>query len=446
VSQLFDDVHGARRRDAIPGALSVLPCDAGQEGARLPRPGDAAARRRVELSRHGTWHGTWVELEAPEGGDGSLSALRERWRAGRPIVLRGAAREELDELRPRIAAAFDLYETLSSPGALRAWLRTRAADLPPGFSIQGRRARPADPRRDIEKVRLSWQGAGRRGVRDLWLQSGALSAHPEDPSLRLRLSWGHEGGEGGGDSLRPALLAELWDALLPESRAASANPAVVGAAEALCGEELFCTQPSACWSAPEGGAPFRQDFLAAPLDGSRHCACWVQLAGRTAWLALSLEDLAARVRELAALLRDGGLPRLRAELFPREGEFRRFLARAADADALLCELALPGRGSLGRLVDRGPELTAFLAGAGHAALLDAGDALLLPDHGRRRRAVASLFCASDLAAYALSMELRAARPAPPPPPEPEAGASARPDREEIRRLRRASPRRRRPAR
>jgi len=60
-------------------------------------------------------------------------------------------------------------------------------------------------------------------------------------------------------------------------------------------------------------------------------------------------------------------------------------------------------------VNRGPEFTAWLADAGHAAILAPGDAILLPNHGLTRTAMHSVFCASDETAYGLSFAIRADR-------------------------------------
>jgi hypothetical protein len=70
-------------------------------------------------------------------------------------------------------------------------------------------------------------------------------------------------------------------------------------------------------------------------------------------------------------------------------------------------------------VNRGPEFTAWLADAGHAALLAPGDAILLPNHGLRRTAMHSVFCADDDVSYGLSLAIRSDRePAPAPAASP----------------------------
>ena len=73
--------------------------------------------------------------------------------------------------------------------------------------------------------------------------------------------------------------------------------------------------------------------------------------------------------------------------------------------AALRELGESGCGTLGPWVDRGPEFTAFLIDAGHAAVLHPGDAICLPNNGRLSTAMHSVFCGGPGPNYALSLGL-----------------------------------------
>ena len=85
------------------------------------------------------------------------------------------------------------------------------------------------------------------------------------------------------------------------------------------------------------------------------------------------------------------------------------LEKARDEIATGRELALPGCGLFGPLVNRGPEVTSFLADAGHGYVLEAGDVILLPNHGYTRTAMHSVFCGSDETGYSLSLAIRSHR-------------------------------------
>ena len=97
---------------------------------------------------------------------------------------------------------------------------------------------------------------------------------------------------------------------------------------------------------------------------------------------------------------------MRARLAPGERAFEQLLQLAADEPGLERELGLPGCGRLAALVNHGPEFSALLADAGHAALLQPGDAILLPNHGPARTALHSVFCAGEETGYALSLAIR----------------------------------------
>jgi hypothetical protein len=375
----------------------------------------AVESRRVgstKLSRRGMWHGEWAELApAPARGDG-FAELSARWHAARPIVLPGAVSgEELREFDDRIAAAGELYQSLQEPRGLRTWL----ADLAPEFSVRPGRPRLFDEERDIERVALASEGRGGRKVDDLWVKSSWLSTAENDGSLRVRVAFGRErDDDASGDLLRHRLVAELASRLFPESALVSANPAIVQTVERLIAAPALFTQHIAYWNAPEGGALFHHDAFAEDEEESGRPGQlgvgYLQLSGRTAWLALSIADLAARVREFVECLVEGELPWVKAQLFPQESALRRVEAFVHDDLALASELARPGCGILAGLVNRGPEFTAWLADAGHAAVLGPGDAILLPNHGLARTAMHSVFCAGDEVAYALSLAIRADRP------------------------------------
>src|SRR5262249_475291 len=147
---------------------------------------------------------------------------------------------------------------------------------------------------------VSPTGRGRR-VRDLWIKSSWLSTHESDDSLRVRVSFGREQrDDASGDLLRHRLVAALASALFPESALVSANPRLVPLVERFAAEPVLFTQHIAYWNGPEGGASFHHDAFAEDADAvagvGQLGVCYVQLSGSTAWLALSIGDVAARVR------------------------------------------------------------------------------------------------------------------------------------------------------
>ncbi len=393
---LFRDLLLDPERERIPEARPVVSFRDDDDPAFL-RELRNRALRTVELVRRGVWHGEVAELDPrgllpPRPRRRRREVIRaQRWRAAQPIYAPGAVEPPASIARESAA----LYRGLSEAAGLRAWLAPRVA-------VSEEDAELFDPERDLARCVLA-EGD------DLWAKTGRLSAHPEDRSLRLRFSFGREGDDDASrDEKRHRAVGELGAQLLPGATAVVGDAelrAALGAASGL--DEVHFTQPIAYWNAPNGGARFHHDAFADDDEGGQRGVCYAQLTGGTLWLALSIEELGARVREFVGYLADGELAWLREELAASDAAFGELREIVSGRDVLLHELARPDCGALGRVVNRGPEFTAFLADAGHALWLDAGDVLLLPNHGLARTAMHSVFCAGDFAGYGLSFALRA---------------------------------------
>jgi len=407
---LFRDIVLAPDVERFPGAKPVVSFREDDERAFL----EEVERRsvgRYELTRRGVFHGEVAELDprglvAPRPRRRRREALEaERWCAARPLVLPDVASRMRSALP---AAAVDaLRDELERPAGLSALLERRADALAPRF--RPRASAPAsesgDPERDVARVFV----AAHDGPDDLWVKAGRLSTFRGDRSLRLRVSFGREGDDDAShDEERHALVADLARRVVPAAAALEDVDELRALLARLTGGPVTYTQHIGYWNAPDGGARFHHDGFDEADEGAQLGVVYLQLAGRTVWLALSIEDLAMRVRELLGWLEDGGMPWLSEELFGPSGARADLRRIAADRDALLRELALPGCGALGVLVDRGPEFTCFLADAGHAVVLHPGDAIVLPNHGLERTAMHSVFCGSPRCTYGLSVAVRSA--------------------------------------
>jgi len=395
-SGLFRDVVLDPERDAVPGALPVVSVRADDDPA-FRREVERRSVAMIELRRRGVDHGTLAALE-PEGllpprprrrrGD-VIEA--QRWRAAQPLVLASAAPAPAG-----LGAAARALHARLARGELAPWLAES------GVALADPAAPLADPERDLARAVVAPErGAG------LWLKAGRLSTHPEDRSLRLRVSFGsEEEDDASHDEPRHRAVAELGRELLPGAAELLAAAGLKETVERIAERRLYPTQGIAYWNAPEGGARFHHDAFAESAEGGQRGVLYWQAAGATLWLALSIEDLGARVRELVGWLGDGEVPWLRADLAPSQAELERLKDVTSSRSVLLHELAQPDCGILGPLVNRGPEFTALLADAGHAVLLRPGDVILLPNHGLERTAMHSVFHAGGELAYGLSFALR----------------------------------------
>ncbi|MBL8857161.1 MAG: hypothetical protein JNL28_01470 [Planctomycetes bacterium] len=432
---LFESILSAPDRDRCPLVDPVVSFAETDEAGYL-RSIETAVERTVALERRGAYHGEWAVLDAEAlpralrspadafSNDEIFSAIHARWHDCKPIVLPSIAADVVDDFAAEIAERDALREDLSTAGGLRQFVTARTAEIEPAFELLAKRAKLADPERDIERVLLASfppTGRGKR-IEDLWLKSAWLSTHDDDASMRLRFSFGSERDDDASrDIVRQRVTADLAERLLPESAALSAHPALAPLLDKLCGESVLFTQHIAYWNSKSGGALFHHDAFAEDAfdDGTwrQLGVCYVQLSGATAWLALAIDDLAARCAEFVEALAEGALPWVRAQLCgggrpPIPGGFERLWQLAQDRAACTAELALPGQGALGALVNRGPEFTSFLADAGHGFVLEAGDAILLPNRGLHATCMHSVFCASEETGYSLSLALRPNREAP----------------------------------
>src|SRR5258707_9930856 len=90
-ADLLAEILGDRSRDRFPAGRPVVSVRE-QEDERFLAAVEARRVSSVKLSRRGTWHGEWAEIEPSASrrrGDG-LRELTARWHHARPIVIPGA--------------------------------------------------------------------------------------------------------------------------------------------------------------------------------------------------------------------------------------------------------------------------------------------------------------------------------------------------------------------
>jgi len=411
--QLFA-LLSAPDRDRCPGVRPVVSVAESDEQAYIDEA-QSVCVAAPRLVRRGVFHGDWVELHdafsfVPRD---PLATLAERWEEAKPIVLHDVLPDDVMEAISTDRA----FDELNEPGGLRSFLRRHARDLAPEFESLGPSdaATPerAGDERDIERIGLRWRApsgrptSGPDRVDDLWVKTQRLSMHEGDDSLRLRLSFGEEvTDDASRDPARHRLVTELASRLLPEAAALHADPELTGLIGDWIGSRPLLTQAIAYWNAPDGGALFHHDAFDEPLAGRQRGVLYAQLTGSTAWLALSIDDLARRVLEFTELLADGMFPWVMEGRFAAEGSFGAHLALARDHSATVRELGKPGGGALCTVLDLGPEFTSLLADAGHAYVLAEGDVMLLPNHGLERTCMHSVFCAGEETGFSLSLAIR----------------------------------------
>jgi hypothetical protein len=192
--------------------------------------------------------------------------------------------------------------------------------------------------------------------------------------MRIRFSFGGERLDDWRSDPERALAAdELAEAVFPECRLLTAHRAVASRLRSWTGAPVRFSERIVFSNAPGGGAVFHHDAE----DGQLGVA-YAQLAGRTAWLALSKRALA---EEIAAR------PRSARRSPARPDGTRAGRARAA---AVLRRLESHDP-AMDRLLNRTPAFTGRLIERGALYVLRAGDVLLLPSHGPDEAAWHSVF-------------------------------------------------------
>lgn len=445
---LLNEIASAPDRDQLPGPVGVVSVDEGDEPEFLAA---IAAREtaRIALVRRDIQHGSWAEIELDglvEPAEPGLDAWRQRWADARPLVLRGALAGRFEAFAPvlatraRQAAALDrtgdggLLDQLVE-GSLQPTARLDAAwdVLTPGESaavapdIEAELHRGAGVR-GAEGVR-EWRVFRDAAFEDVpgarpgfWLKSQALSRVASDRSGRVRVSAGVEGADdANADEATNRRVADLARAIFPESALLRDDAELHALLEELddplgedraLGRELFLTQDIAYWNAPNGGALMHHDAFDEDYEERQRAVVYAQLTGATAWVALSTQDLAARIVEFTEAIADGDMPWVKSAVFrgPQGQALMNKILRGGRF--VYAELEKPGCGKLGRIVNRGPEFTSLLADAGHAFFVHAGDVVVLPNHGLAHTTMHSVFCAGDEPAYSLSLAVRRSGHAP----------------------------------
>lgn len=331
----------------------------------------------------------------------TAAAARAAWQRSQPVLLPQMAASPLPAHQADIAAAQALMTAVLEGEDIEQRLRQAdyAARLAPQFDLLGASFDEGDPQ-EIVKLEFDALDDGTLVAENLWVKLSWLSFEEDDASLRFRFSFGLENFEDvAADPLRQHYAAALTDALFPESAVISANTRLHAfLREMLGGRDFSYVERIVYFNAPEGGAQFHNDVERGHLG-----VVFAQLSGRTAWLALSTEQLLDAIRGFLAAPEADGL--LRATI--RHAKTRAALiAIAQDRDALAEALNRHDNDPVERLLNRTPAFTRRLIDAGHAFILHPGDVILLPQEDAGRCAWHAVYCLDDEPGEALSFAIR----------------------------------------
>jgi len=336
-----------------------------------------------KLERRGARHGS---VKAGPSAPLTPHEARGRWTAAEPVRIRGAAAAGDPDARRAVARSVAMFARLRSGADFGREVRRRLAG-PSAFEITSESVDLGDDR-EIGKVHADLRRGGRT-LEDLWAKLSRISRDPRDESLRIRFSFGGERLDDWSTDPRRARAAdELAEAVFPECRLLTAHRPVAALLRRWTGGAVRYSERIAFSNAPGGGAVFHHDAEEGQLG-----VAYVQLAGRTAWLALAKRALAEEVA--GGTTAGGDCPGVQA----RGQAARRAALRRLDRQDPV----------LDRLLNRTPALTRRLVERGAFFVLRAGDVLLLPSHGPDDAAWHSVFALGGRPSLAHSYGLFRAR-------------------------------------
>ena len=239
-----------------------------------------------------------------------------------------------------------------------------------------------------------------------WAKLSRLSTATGDGSRRLCFGVGEEiRDDDHPESARHAAVFAWAAQRCPELGVIASSGLLETAGRARRGA-LVPSNPIVYWNRPDGGALFHHDALPGylpadqPTDATQperpsgqRGVVFVQGAGTTFWIAVSIADLAARCIEFIEEVIDGAAPWM-FEAFVNAAVWDPMFLATRDPDKVIGELAMPDAGAMQPLVHGSLEFTGFLIDSGHGCVLHPGDAIALPNHGPLRTAMHSVYCGS----------------------------------------------------
>jgi hypothetical protein len=358
------------------------------------RGAQGTPRGFVRLERRGVRHG-FARDDGRHDVDsmaGASADARARWRAARPLVLRGVLEPALSGARREVASTLALFDCLRRGADFQAWVWRRLGG-DPAWTPAGASVDLGDEREILKVFAHARARGGRAAARDLYAKLSWIAHDPRDRSLRIRFSFGAEQLFDWRHETRRAPHADLLaEALFPECAVLTEQVALRRWIEALAGTAVRYSERIVYNNAPSGGAVLHHDAEPNQLG-----VLYGQLEGATAWLALPK-------RELGQVLRESG--------------------RARTVRGALARLDRESDGELMPLLNHTPAFTRELVERGAFLVLRKGDALILPSPGWNDCCWHAVFALGRRASLAHSyglFALRRTRTAAPAAPRPRAG-------------------------
>ncbi len=326
------------------------------------------------------------------------------WHAMNPIALKQFFTSEIPAFKTHIKEAQKLSEAVLDDTPCNELFSSEPylSRLTPKFELLAASCDEADCQ-EIETLDFDVMKGEDVIAENLWIKLSWLSFAEEDTSLRFRFSFGMAGYEDvAADYPRQRLAAELTEAIFPHSRIISESLALQSLLrDILAVAQLDYVERIVYFNAPQGGAQFHQDVERG------HCGVvYAQMSGRTAWLALSKQQLLDEI--VTFLTSEHGKAHYFSTSTPMHTrDWQTLLDIHHDREKLSLFLDEHDNEPLEHLINRVPAFTQQLINKGHAFILNPGDAILLPQQDKNNCCWHSVFCLDTYPGQALSFAIRA---------------------------------------
>lgn len=363
-----------------------------------------AAQMHIEvtsfLARRGYVIG-WLGLAKPQQ---RLSSVEEKkaWQRSQAIFWPGMLTNQLSRYANNLETSFNFYLNVLDGASCADILQDSPsqAELNAKYNLVS----CSYDESDLQQVeRLDFEPVTEECSDDVdsevWMKASWLSYEVEDASMRFRFSFGMDGYEDvAADPYRQKLTSQLAQIIFPESAIVTDNVMLGQELKQLLGvDDIDFVERIIYFNAPDGGAQFHQDVERGHLG-----VIFVQMSGRTAWLALSKKQL---VHEISTFFAREEASSLLPKTLTQEQQIELF-KRASDSGYLNQWLDKHDNDALEIFINRTPAFSQQLVERSYAYVLYPGDVLLLPQHSMDDCTWHSVFCLDEEPGEALSFAMR----------------------------------------
>jgi len=322
------------------------------------------------------------------------------WQQGKPLLLTGMCLNALDEYRHYLGDAEKLYVAILDQQECDVLFSEAPYHdrLAPSFEPLGCSVNEGDSQ-EIETAFFDAVNGDALVAQDLWVKVSWLSFYEHDASLRFRFSFGVDHIEDvAADQLRQNYAAHLAEAIFPESRIVTQNQALIDKLqEILACIEIKFVERIIYFNSPQGGAYLHHD-----RERGHDGVVYAQLSGMTFWLALPKQSLVDEIIAFVSCCTD-------QDTWPAtlDAAMQKELVNLAnDKQALAAQLDSFANTTLIHLINESKAFVQQLINAGHARVVRAGDAMLLPQQSDHKCCWHSVFNLGNEAGQALSFAIR----------------------------------------